>query len=75
LFTLAWVGVEAPARIGLHCDTGFQNCPPRSVLTNVIVPFTVTELAPIRSMLPPVLKVTGPPREKKVTISPGPNPP
>jgi hypothetical protein len=40
----------------------------------VIVPLKVTEGAPIRSMFPPVANVTGPPSEKKMTISPGPNP-
>lgn len=60
--------------VGLHCDTGFHSKPPRSVLTNVTLPFRVKELIPMRSILPPVPKVTDPPKEKKVIVSPGPSP-
>ena len=72
---LTWAAVVAGvAGVGLHCDTSFQYKPPRSVLTNVIVPLTVNELMPIRSIFPPPPNVTGPPKVKNVTISPGPNP-
>src|SRR5450755_2194108 len=59
---------------GLHCDTGFQSEPPRSLRTKVIEPVTAMEFAPIKSMFPPAANVTDPPNVKKVIVSPGPNP-
>lgn len=59
---------------GLHCDTGTQSrVPVPSVLMNVIEPFTLTLLLPIKLIFPPEENVETPPSGKKVTISPGPN--
>lgn len=60
-------------RIGLHCETGIH-CNPgtKSLLTNVIEPLTVTDSAPIKSILPPEASIKGPLNAKKVTVSPGP---
>src|SRR5579863_2345107 len=58
---------------GDHCETGTHCSPPsRSFLTNVMDPFTVIEVAPIKSIFPPAANVTGPAKVNRVTVSPGP---
>lgn len=48
---------------GAHCETGIQlGTLPRSVITKVIEPSTLSELGPIRLMLPPEVNVIGPVR-------------
>ena len=72
---LGWIGFggNESAEAAFHWETGIHDGEaPRSLTINVIEPLTVTILGPIRLIFPPVEKVTGPLRVKKVAVSPVP---
>src|SRR5580698_7974538 len=61
LGVLATAGVADDEPGGVHCETGIQEGPPRSLRMKVIEPLTVMEVVPSKLMFPPDPKTTDPP--------------